>query len=115
MKAQTSRSTVFAMLLGLTLGTAVAATDVNAGDLGPILEGAIHDYDGSTDTYTAVSKGNVRSGYLSENILDESYHDYDRSDALAFNENVDQLEEGEFAALEEGVSVPWEISSERDW
>lgn len=38
------------------MGPAVAATDVNAADLGPILAGAIHDYDSSTDTYTVVRK-----------------------------------------------------------
>jgi hypothetical protein len=44
MNVQPSRSVLFAMLLGLTWGPAVAATDVNAADLGPILEGAIYDY-----------------------------------------------------------------------
>ena len=114
MKVQTSRSTKFAMLLGLTLGAAVAATNANAGDLGPILEGAVHDYDGSTDTNAVVSKGSS-SGYLNEIILDESYHDYNHSDALAFNEDVGQLEKGEFAALEKATSFPKEISAERDW
>jgi hypothetical protein len=43
MKVQTSSSTVFAMLLGLTLGPAVVDTDVNATELGPILEEEIDD------------------------------------------------------------------------
>jgi hypothetical protein len=115
MKVQTSRSTLFAMLLGLTSGPAIAATDVNATELGPILEEAINDYDSSTDTYTEFSKGSDLSVFPA--ILDESSHDYNRSEARAFNQDVGvgQLEQGEFAAFERSTNFPEEIGGETDW
>jgi hypothetical protein len=115
MKVQTSSSTVFAMLLGLTLGPAVVDTDVNATELGPILEEEIDDYVSSTGTYTGFSRGGSLGDFPT--ILVESYHDYNRSEARAFNQDVGvgQPEQGEFAAFERARNFPEEIGSDKDW
>ncbi|MEA3413434.1 MAG: hypothetical protein U9R74_18140, partial [Pseudomonadota bacterium] len=66
----------------------------------------------AVDDYTPVSQYNfnnppqsMETGYRTTNILEESYHDYDGAEAIAFNKNLDALEQTEIAAFEIGGTV----------
>jgi hypothetical protein len=56
-------------------------------------------------------------GYRTEIILDEAYHDYSGTEAMARNADLVSLEEAEFAAFEAGGAslnspsvTPWDLA-----
>jgi len=50
-------------------------------------------------------------------VLEESYHDYDGAEAMAFNRSLDELEQAEIAAFEFGGTgrdetvIPWDLQA----
>ena len=96
MKKATSRVT---LILGLAMSAAVATTTVNAAE--DILNDAIHDYSDDVSRNMQSSPSHHGGKYEVKIVLDESYHDYDVSDLAAFESPEPELEQAEFAALEE--------------
>ena len=99
MNKVTSRVKVLTTVMGLSLGAAIAAGNVNAAE--DILNDAIHDY--SDDVSRGYQSSSSPQGWYSYEIkivLDEAYHDYDVSDVAAFESPEPAAVQAEFAALE---------------
>lgn len=116
MNSVTSRVTLLTAVMGLSLGAAIAASNVNAA--GDILNDAIHAYSDdawSSNEVITTNEGNV---YHTRNLLNDAAHDYVSEDVELFiNSNPSgEMERSEFAAFEESnTPIPWEISSKMAW
>ena len=99
MKKVTSRVTLLTAIMGLSLGVAIAAGNVNAAE--NILDDAIHDYSDDVSRNMQASPSPQGWGsYEIKIVLDEAYHDYDVSDLATFESPEPAPEQAEFAAFE---------------
>ena len=111
MNRVTSRVTLLATIMGFSLGAVIAADNVNAAEKEIIIHEAIHDYaDDAGGSFKEGSSRWSRSGYDVKIVLDEAYHDYQRTDVAALETPEGSIEQAEIAAFEEdSFNVPWEL------
>jgi hypothetical protein len=105
------------LLAALGAGTLFSALAINATAGEIILHEAIDDYSPVSESKFDRTPQATRSGYQVNIVLDEAYHDYDGSQVMAFNYDMDALEQTEIAAFEYGDTTrektvfPWVIEA----
>jgi len=99
MKTATFRPVILALGAGALI-TAMAS-GVSADEI--ILHEAVDDYTPVSQYSFNNPPQSMETGYRTTNILEESYHDYDGAEAVAFNKNLEAMEQTESPHLKLAV------------
>ena len=118
MKTTNRKPTLLSMAVGLAFGTTVAYTSAQAYDADYEISSA---YDVAVnDTSYSVTPSIRVGGYRAETLIEESYHDYQSDEVIAYEADLVDLEQTEIAAFEVAEPsalprvIPWQLRGTLD-
>ena len=111
MNANIYKATRLGAIFGLAFGALITSVNATASDNEIILHDAIHDYEnGAYGSFGDTSPQSRENAYRTSILLDEAQLDYVKADVEDFNSGGQNLEQADFAAFEESVDIPWELT-----
>jgi len=115
MNTKTTEANIRTTVIGLTFAAMVVSGQASAYDLDHEIASAYDTAVGHSSFTTATASRSDSSGYKTEIVLDESYHDYQTGEAIVYETDIEGLEKSEFAAFEPVTmsivshNTPWEL------